>query len=142
MKNLGERHHSELVTLLCLLVAMHPTGTLLPVTGADPSISYSNISTIDARRTSPHSLQRHESYSCICSTNKIIILCQTAQLNCSSLKLIPGIHDASYRRERDILHPLSYTAQKDPPPPWPTTLTNCFCRHLCLTFTGHNTVLD
>jgi hypothetical protein len=92
---LGEGHHSELITLLYLLVVMHPTGTLLPVTRADvdPSISFSNISTTAARWISPHSLQRHDSYSCICSTNKIIILCQTAQLNCSSLKLTPGIHE-------------------------------------------------
>jgi hypothetical protein len=59
MKNFGERHHTELVTLLCLLVAMHPSGILLPVTGADvdPSISFSNISTTAAGRTSHHSLQ-------------------------------------------------------------------------------------
>jgi hypothetical protein len=42
---LGERHHGELITLLCLLVVMYP------------SISFSSISTTTARWISPHSLQ-------------------------------------------------------------------------------------
>jgi hypothetical protein len=115
MKNLGERYHSEFVTLLCLLAAMHPTGTLLPVIGADvdPSISFSNISTT-ARWTSPPQ-----------SANKgmTVTAASGQQKNHSvpnkTAELIPGMHDASYRGVRDTLHPLSNTAQKDALPHGP-----------------------
>jgi hypothetical protein len=56
MKNFEETHHSQLVTLFCLLAATLPTGT---GTDVDPSLSVSNFSTASGG-TSPPRLPTHD----------------------------------------------------------------------------------
>jgi hypothetical protein len=128
-KNFGERHHSELVTMLCLLVVMDPTGTLLPVPGADvvPSVSFSNISTTTAARwTSPQSAKKHMAVTAASvQPTKYSFSAKQHRWTVPPWNLYQGYmmpHTGEYMRyiASTVKHRHS---SKDPTPPGPTTLT-------------------